>query len=137
MDPNVSIIFCDSIQNNITNGKPTPVISRPLKSITPYRIPGNFSFSLYCSIEGLDADKKHWLRIEVKDTKNKTILSTSNAEVPTVPDAAEIPMVEFSVDFRNVVFLEPGNVTATVYVDDEKCSEGTLIVNQRKDTSSS
>ena len=47
MDVRTSIIFCDSIQNNIVNGKLSPAISRPLSSIIPYAIPGNYSFSLY------------------------------------------------------------------------------------------
>lgn len=133
MSPIVSIIFCDSIQNNFINGKPTPVISRPLKAITPYNLPGNFTFSIYCSIEGIKTDKKHWFRIEVKDTKNATILSTSNAELPMTPDVVELPMIEFAADLRNVVLLDSGDITAIVYVDDEKCGEEILKVIKRED----
>lgn len=133
MNPIVSIIFCDSIQNNFINGKPTPVISRPLKAITPYNLPGNFTFSLYCSIEGIKSDKKHWFRIEVKDTNSATILSTSNAELPITPDGAELPIIEFAADLRNVVLFDSGTVTAIVYIDDEKYGEETLKVIKREE----
>lgn len=128
-----SIIFCDSIQNNVVNGKLSPAISRPLSSIVPYAIPGNYSFSLYCSIENLPADTNHTFRIEVVAPEGNIIFQTNDIEVGSGMNVAGsvFTPIEFAVDIRNTVVLATGEYTAKVYVDGSLIEEKKLPVFSR------
>ena len=121
MSVNASIVFCDSIQSSIINGKLSPTISRPLSYITPISIPSNYTFAIYCSLEGLERDKKHVLRIEVKDPDNLLIMSATNLELPSIEDinSKVYPRVEISIDMRNVVIMHAGTFKAEIYDNDD------------------
>ena len=133
MDVQTSIIFCDSIQNNIVNGKLSPAISRPLSSIVPYAIPGNYSFSLYCSIENLSANTSHSFKIEVIAPDGNIIFQTSDIEIGASMNVAGsvFTPIEFAVDIRNTVVLPEGEYTAKVYVDGSLKGENKLPVFSR------
>lgn len=133
MDISVSIIFCDAIQSNIINGRMVPSVIGPLTSIAPYSIPGNYTFSVYCSIANILVDSpKHNFRVTIKDTNEEVIFDTKEIDITQNLEKVGnyFAPIDCSIEIRNIVIKKTGNFIAEVYLDGEKkASQNLKVIN--------
>lgn len=112
-------IYC---LNSIASDEKTDV-SGILSAITPSHIPGDFSFSILCSIMNL-SDGFH--DVEVKFfSPSKKILAKLDGVVPfTFDQKLNVPReyigVNISANFQNIFFEETGLYKSFVVVDGEE-----------------
>lgn len=118
MEAKATIIFCDSIVNNMSNGRITPSILRPLTNIIPRNIPGNYTFAVFFSIENISLGN-HKLHIVLNDTKGNILFDTNDIELnPSLNTVGDYyAPIEISAEVRNAVIENDGEITAIVYLD--------------------
>lgn len=110
-----------------------------LSTFKPDYVPGAFSFSIIFSILGLDMSTDNTVRITFSkrdalkplvDTGN---ISLSSNELNKDAHSALIPEeyqgVDFTLDFRNVVFKENGVYVTTVYLNGDALGEQDIYVS--------
>lgn len=131
MGINATIIFCDNIIDNISNGRMTPSISTPLNSITPRNIPGNYTFSIFFSIENIPTEKKE-LQISLYDTNRIKVLDTNMIKLQDFNTVNNIyaPIV-MCAEVRNAVIENPGCFTAEIKIDNKQIATKKLEVHAR------
>ena len=129
MGINATIIFCDNIINNLSNGRTIPSISNPLKNITPRNIPGNYTFSIFFSIENIPTEKKE-LQIELYNTDEIKVMDTNIIRLQdfNAIDNVYTPIV-ISAEIRNTIIENPGCFTAKIKIDNQLIAEEKLEVN--------
>lgn len=129
MEINATIIFCDKIVDNLSNGRITPSISNPFKSITPINIPGNYTFSIFFSIENIPIEKKE-LQITLYDTNNIKVLDTNiiNLQSFNTINNVYAPVV-MAAEIRNAIIEKTGCFTAEIKIDNQLVAKEKLEVN--------
>ncbi len=131
MKENATVIYCDSIQNQIVNGQMIPNISNPISNITPYAVPGNYSFSIFVKVENIRCDERHILKIDILDTENKLVMESPNIDISkdTMMIVNEFyAPITVSMDLRNVVIQSLGYFTTKVYLDGKELASQSLNV---------
>lgn len=128
MEINATIIFCDKILDNTSNGGNVPSISNPFKSITPRNIPGNYTFSIFFSIENIPVEKKE-LQISLYNTEKIKVLDTNVIKLQdfNIIENVYAPIV-ISADARNAIIEKPGCFIAEVKIDNELVATESLEV---------
>ena len=134
MEPKTTIVFCDSIVNNVTNGRLTPSIVRPFSSITPRHIPGNYTFAVFFSIENISVGD-HKLQLVLYNTDEEKIFDTNIIELNTTFNTiGEVfAPIEISAEIRNAILESAGTIKAVVLLDNNKIGENTLEVVNKKE----
>lgn len=131
MGASVKIIFCDSFQQSIANGKIVPSLRTPITSITPYAVPGNFSFCIYCSVSGLSVGESKSVELRLVGPDKETIFTTSRIELNEMNlktiDGMYTPL-ELAIDLRNVLIKKKEPLVAQLFVNEEVIESEELIV---------
>ncbi|MGD7021746.1 DUF6941 family protein [Rossellomorea vietnamensis] len=95
------------------------IIKNPLNSISPYSLPGNFSFVIAFSIIDLIRDTSYHLTIELKDPNKKDVIQKQELDFSYNPPpqvAEKVKSGAMNLAFNNVVFKQEGIHTLTVSV---------------------
>lgn len=129
------ILFCEKVQITFEEGNVKPIVIGQTTSIVPFSLPGNYSFALYCSVEGLSASLEHKLRLLVYDPNGSTMYESG--EVPIRPGAKFkthgdcFGTIELVVDARNVIIPCIGIIKAILYVDGNEIISNELEVSEK------
>lgn len=130
-----SIVFCDSIQMIPgPDGQQTANMVTPLGVLTPYHVPGNYSFAIGCTILGLDTAIKNVVSIRFfnKETDTNVISKDIVFEPNTIkfnqPSNTPYSIVGFNIDARNIIFKETGTFVATVKINGQEIGNGSIDV---------
>lgn len=131
MEAKATIIFCDNVINNFSNGRMVPSISRPLTSITPRSIPGNYTFAIFFSIENVPKGS-HTLQLELYNTQNIKIFDSNIIELKSGLNLLGdvYAPIEASAEIRNAVIETAGRFRAVVILDNNEISEQILEVKK-------
>lgn len=129
--PNLDfLIVCEDVQNTFepsdVNGsiRITPQIVNPLDYISPYSLPGNYSFALFGSISSILEDGT--LSVIIKSPKNEEIFRTGKMAVKK-PDK-EFESVKFSFNIRNFLFMEEGKYNISIFINENKIGNRDIYV---------
>lgn len=131
MESIVMILFCDMIQTTFNEGKVSQSIVKPISSITPVAVPGNYSFSLYCSIEHLRADSEHELSLEMYAPDGSIMHKIANFPIKPEFGLKEndyFSTIEIGLDARNAVIPCTGDITAVLFIDGKEVASKKLSV---------
>lgn len=131
MEINANITFCDNIILNMSNNKMTPCISKPLKSITPRNIPGNYTFSIFLSVENVSQEHND-LQVEVYNTENIKVFDTGVLKLSKFNKNNDVySAIVMTTEMRNTVIEKPGCFTAKILLDGQLISEERLVVKRK------
>lgn len=130
-----SFVYCDSIQMQITPQGPKSQIVNPLQILSPVAIPGNYSFSISCTLAGFDASIENDVRIQFVSPSETTLYDTNkvNFKIPSeqLQDGKSATM-QFNLDLRNLVFKESGIYTTKIWMNDNLLGEYKIEVKVRE-----
>ncbi|WP_308539564.1 hypothetical protein [uncultured Ruminococcus sp.] len=135
MSANAKIIFCDSFQQSIDNGKIIPSLRTPITSISPYAVPGNFSFCIYCSVSGLSIAESKSVELQLVGYDNEIIFTTSKIKLSEMNLKAIDDMyrpLELAVDLRNVLIMKREPLVAKLFVNEKIIASEKLTVKSVK-----
>lgn len=121
-----SFTYCDTIQTQMTPQGPQQQIIRPLQSLTPIAIPGNFSFAIACSITGFNASKENEVQIIFSDSNNNVLYDTGKVKFQLPPEQIkenESASIQFNIDIRNLIFRAIGLYSTKVMLNNKELGE--------------
>lgn len=121
-----SFTYCDTIQTQMTPQGPQQQIIRPLQSLTPIAIPGNFSFAIACSITGFNASKENEVQIIFSDPNNNVLYDTGKVKFQLPPEQIkenESASIQFNIDIRNLIFRAVGLYSTKVMLNNKELGE--------------
>ena len=125
-----SLIICEDIQNIIdsSNGNsfPRPQIIGPLDIISPYSVPGNYSFAIFGSISEVANGTDSKLCITISSPQGVELFKSGELLIKN-PDN-KFPTIKFSFNFRNFLFPENGKYRLDVNVDGNKIDSRDIYV---------
>lgn len=117
-----AFVICDNIETvPVPNGGVVQKLTTPLLALRPKFIPGNFSFGIFVSVQGLDITQSHGMRFQIKSPTGKVILNSDEAKLPPPPVVDALPR-EFSgmglaMDIRNLTVEQEGAYSFELFVD--------------------
>ncbi len=108
-----SFVYCDKITNefNPTNGAMNRNIASPLNDLRPVSIPGNFTFSIACSISHIDVEKNNHVAFHFIDPDGNEIMPRIEAYIPQgtlIAPNGEKGNLNMDLEYRNLVFKSEG-----------------------------
>lgn len=128
-----SFTYCDSIQTEFTPQGPKSTIVTPLQVLAPIAIPGNYSFAIACAVAGFDETVENTVRVQFLTESGQVINDTGDITFQAPPEAV-VPnhpaIMQFNLDFRNMVLPETGLYSTAVVVNGEKIGEYKIPVIQ-------
>lgn len=118
MEPKVNIIFCEALQqSNDTNTVPT--IFNLFTTISPIAIPGNYTFSVLCSVANLSKSVKT-LQLKIGVIDGDSLFDTHSVDICHIPlQNDNYPQINIGADLRNVIISKEGQIYADLYADGE------------------
>jgi hypothetical protein len=105
------LIVCEDVY-----GEGDIVIKKPYSAISPYSIPGNFSFVISFSLIDLKENVSYKLNLEIIDPEG-TIMLGQNIEFDVSPQAESFTSGVLNIKFNNVVFKKKGLHTFKITID--------------------
>ena len=134
MEPQVEIIFCDGFQNpDASAPNRPPSISTPFTSLKPYAIPGNYSFAVYCTIEGLpNPPLCTKISLEIGEENGNIFLPRTPLPVNAINTSGEYASVNMGIDLRNMVISKEGDVYVRIWMEEEIIGEKKIKVFQMR-----
>lgn len=121
-----SFIYCDSIQTEITPQGPRHQIVNPLQVLMPIAVPGNYSFSVACTVAGYDVKQENRVKIRFCSASGQILYDTGDIKIQ-IPAEQIIPekpgVMQFNLDMRNLVFRETGLYSTIVYFNGVEIGE--------------
>lgn len=125
-----SLIVCEDVQNIVENRNGTlnvrPQIIGPLDFISPYSVPGNYSFAIFGSISGIPEGVDSRLHIVINSPEGEELFKSEEMIVKK-PDN-RLASVKVSFNFRNFLFKEDGKYNIAVYFDENKIGDKDIYV---------
>lgn len=128
-----SFIFCDNVQQQFVqgNGVVGNVIFNlinPLQVLSPYTIPGSFSFSFSIGLSDFDTTIQNTLCIKFRDPFEKIVTELSDVPLPPMPkDVVTLPLeyrsIRFNADIRNALIEHSGLYSMLVIFNNEAIGE--------------
>ena len=121
-----SVTYCDTIQTEVTPQVPKQQIMKPLQALIPIAIPGNFSFTIVCSITGFDTTKENSAKIIFLDPKGNVLYDTGDVKFQLPPEQEKmggIASMQFNIDIRNLILREEGMYSTKVVFNNEELGE--------------
>lgn len=107
-------------------------ITKPFNVITPYSVPGNFSFVVSFALIDLTPGKNHQLLLEVKDPDDDNLITQTFDFEFSPPNTGEkkekIASGVINLKFNNVVFQKTGDHVFKVTVDNSSSNKLTIPV---------
>lgn len=131
MEINANITFCNDVIVNVFDNKRTPSILSPMKSITPRNIPGNYTFSIFLSIENVSQEYGE-LKVEVYNTENIKVFDTGIIKLDKFNKNNDVySAIVLTTELRNIVIEKPGYFTAKILLDGQIIAEEKLMVKSQ------
>ena len=88
------------------------IIKNPYTVITPYAVPGNFSFVLTFSMIDLQPGQSYSVEISIKNPNGEDIREPGKVDFDFLPTSEEtkksMHSASLSLNFKNVIFKEEG-----------------------------
>ena len=124
----ISFVYCDKITKefNPANGAMNRNISSQLNDLRPINIPGNFTFSIACSISHVDADQNNHIAFCFISPEGKELLPRIEADIPRgalVAPTGETANLNMDVEYRNLILMSEGLYKTQVIFNDEILGE--------------
>ena len=114
MAPQIEIVFCEGLQTSPTPNTP-PTITNPLSLLRPYAIPGNYSFSVFCSIDQLPIDSQTKISIEIGETDGNILLPSTPIPINAVANGpGNQASIKLGIDLRNAIISKEGEIYAQI-----------------------
>lgn len=129
-----SFTYCENIQTELSQEGPRQQIINPLQVLSPVAIPGNYSFSIACSIADIVVDSVNTLRIVFKDDNENIVNDTGEIKFDS-PDTSLIEKMggmQFNIDMRNVVLRKEGIHSTIIFFNSESIGEYKIMVRKAK-----
>lgn len=117
----VSFMYCESVQTDMSNGKPIPHLISPLTAIVPVSIPTNYSFCIFIGLTGFDFKERNTVEIKFKKPDGSCIKETGEMEIPLSDKM--IGGINFNIDLRNITLNVTGEYKTEVYVNNKFLGE--------------
>lgn len=128
MEMGTEIVFCDRVVSNVSGNKAAPCVSKPLESISPISIPGNYTFSVFLSIKNVLQEHKE-LEVEIYNTENVRIFYTEKIRLEKFKKESNMySEIIITTELRNVVIESTGYFTAKILLDGQIVRENKLEV---------
>ena len=105
---------------------PRTQIVNPLQVIAPIAIPGNYSFAIACAVAGFDVRVKNSVNLQLKTEEGEVINDTGEIEFQLPEEVLnnnQPAIMQFNLDFRNLVLPKTGVYSTTVSFNGEKIGE--------------
>lgn len=121
-----SFTYCDSIQTEVTPQGARPQIVNPLQALTPFSVPGNYSFAIACNIAGFDIKKENIINIKFISPSGHVLNDTGDIKLQFPIEQTRIDkpgMMQFNLEMRNLVFMEIGVYSTEISVNHTKLGE--------------
>lgn len=121
-----SFTYCEAIQVEMTQQGPQQQIINPLQILAPASIPGNYSFSIVCSIADFNVLEEHVTNLTFLSPSGDILYSTGDVHFQIPEDSNNgqpLTGVQFNVDIRNLLFKEPGIFSTKVIFDEQLLGE--------------
>ena len=124
-----SFVFCDSVQVQQTpEGTQFWQIINPLQVLSPYAIPGAFSFAFSCGVNEFDTDEDNVLNIQFSDPEGTVLNDSGSINIPAFPEGlGHLPKsfrsIMFNVDFRNLPIKHRGLYSLAINMNGEQIGE--------------
>lgn len=116
-----SFTYCNEVHTIMTPQGPQIQIGAQLRAITPFAIPGNFTFSIVCDISDLNPDENNKMQIKFEAPDESILYDTGVITVPTkTAQGSKMNAVQFNLEMRNVIFKLAGIYTTKIYVNNEE-----------------
>ncbi|MGG3232579.1 hypothetical protein ABEP17_03535 [Priestia flexa] len=122
------VIVCEDIFND-----KEMIIKNPYNAITPYSVPGNFSFVLGFSLLELQINVPYKLKIEIHDEEGELVIPTqeldfkfsppTDQQVQNTMNSGPVNSGSINMDFNNIVFKKSGFHSFSVTVNNEHTNE--------------
>jgi len=124
------IIICDEVFENQNRGF---TINNPYVQLTPYSIPGEFSFSLSFSIFDIKPTEQYRILVHLKSPKE--IIWEADINITAKDEAKNVSHTLMNVPFKNLLLTEEGLYKAIIEVlwDDKKTSKELIFPVRKRD----
>ena len=137
MSKMLSVVYCDRIQNDMTDKGPVRSIVTPLSELNPISIPGNYSFSIACVMAGFDITKNNKIEIGFYDPDGNLNTQIMNLVIAansiTVPDGRAFPeYFNLDLDVRNAILLKEGEYNTRIKHNDIELGNYPILVRARR-----
>ena len=134
-----SFVYCESIQSQQIqkpNGGQVHTIVNPYQTLTPYSIPGKFSFSISIGMQGDEfSSKDNSLKVDFFDPESNVVHTTNEINVQrAVIDGVPVqnPGLILNVDIRNMLFTKKGIYTTKLSVNGEHIGSYSILVTEEQ-----
>ena len=124
-----SFVFCDSVQvQQVAQGNQLWQIVNPLQVLSPYAIPGAFSFAFSCGISDFNTDEDNVLNIQLSDPEGTVITDSGLISIPAFPEGIghlpkDFRSFMFNMDFRNQPIKYSGLYSLAISMNGEQIGE--------------
>lgn len=128
-----SFIFCDNVQQQLVQGNNAVSnvifnLINPLQVLSPYTIPGSFSFSFSVGLSDFDTTTSNTLCIQFRDPFDKIVTELADISLPPMPnDIVTLPLefrsIRFNADLRNVLIENTGFYSMLVLFNKQAIGE--------------
>ena len=131
-----SFVFCDSVQVQQTSqGAQYWQIINPLQVLSPYAIPGAFSFAFSFGISEFNTEKNNILSIQFSDPEGTVINDSGPINIPAFPEGVgnlpkDFRSIMLNMDFRNLPIKHSGLYSLVVNMNDEQIGEFKIPAHQ-------
>lgn len=131
-----SFVYCDHIDTYPVAGPKGQIYNLvdPLQMLTPYSIPGAFSFAISFGLQGQEfKNKGNMVRIDFCDEEGEIVVTAPNTPLPEFQSNGS-SITDFgmciNLDLRNVLFKKRGIHRAKLYFNDNLAGEYPIMVTE-------
>ena len=128
-------VYCERVVFDPSSNPPKSGIQNVLPVISPIAIPSNYTFTISCSIFGLDSSRTNRIRIffHLKDDESIDVLDTKEIQIPEVQNTLSegntlSRPVQFNLEMFNFAFKQKGMHVTELFVNGEKIEEAEIEV---------
>lgn len=129
--PKINIVFCEALQQT-SGANSAPTIMNLFTTISPVAIPGNYTFSVLCSVANLPKSTKT-LRLKIGIIDGELLFDTNQIDICQIPlQNDNYPQINIGADLRNIIIIKEGQIYAELYADNELIEKSTIDVIKPK-----
>ena len=123
-----NLIICEDVKNEIQSDNTiVPQIIEELSVVQPYAVPGNYSFSVFCEVEGVKAETDDNIQMFITAPNGSKLFETDKIFFPNNVESD----CGFCVDLRNFLFLSEGDYKIKVILNEISITEKILSVKAK------
>ncbi|PHU34449.1 DUF6941 family protein [Pseudobutyrivibrio ruminis] len=127
-----SFTYCENVQIDYSPEGPRQQLINTLQILAPVAIPGNYSFTIVCSISDIGESKYNVLRVLFKDDRDEIVNDTGdiNFEAPEEQLKNNLGGMQFNLDMRNIVLKREGIHSTIVLFNGEELGTYKIMVKK-------